>query len=63
MYYHEKLFFSKLQKRAEKRYKKDLLRCLGFQSRDTYVFRHSFMSSSRRYTQKHKQCAENNLMQ
>ena len=43
-------------------YHKDLLRCLGSQTRDTNVFRRSLMSSSRRYIQKHKQYTENNLM-
>ena len=44
-------------------YYKDLLRCLGSQTRDTNVFRRTHMSSSRRYIQKHKQYTENNLMQ
>ena len=34
---------------------KGLFQCLGFQTRDTTAFRHSLMSSSRRYIQKHKQ--------
>ena len=42
---------------------KDLLRCLGSQSRDTNVLWHNLMSSSRRCIKKHKQYTENNLMQ